>query len=73
MPSGPLRPHPPRRLHFHALAEELSAAGVPTTVGADTADLLRIALEEAREGDVLVTMSSGSFDGMPYRLYEGLK
>ena len=42
-------------------------------MGADTADLLRIALEEAREGDVLVTMSSGSFDGMPYRLYEGLK
>ncbi len=63
---------PEERLDFHALAEEISAAGVPTTVGADTADLLRTALEEAREGDVLVTMSSGSFDGMPYRLYEGL-
>ena len=32
----------------------------------------QLAPEEAREGDVLVTMSSGSFDGMPYRLYEGL-
>ena len=64
---------PEERLDFHALAGELTAAGVPATVGADTADLLRIALEEAREGDVLVTMSSGSFDGMPYRLYEGLK
>lgn len=64
---------PEERLDFHALAEELTAAGVPTKVGADTADLLRTALEEAREGDVLVTMSSGSFDGMPYRLYEGLK
>ena len=63
---------PEERLDFHALAEELTAAGVRTEVGADTAGLLRTALEEAREGDVLVTMSSGSFDGMPYRLYEGL-
>lgn len=64
---------PEERLDFHALAGELSAAGVPATVGADTADLLRSALAEAQEGDVLVTMSSGSFDGMPYRLYEGLR
>jgi len=64
---------PEERLDFHTLAGELTAAGVPTTVGADTADLLRIALEEAREGDVLVTMSSGSFEGMPYRLHEALK
>ncbi|HYI85134.1 MAG TPA: hypothetical protein VEX11_18245, partial [Acetobacteraceae bacterium] len=63
---------PEERLDFHALADEITAAGVPTTVGADTADLLRIALKEVREGDVLVTMSSGSFDGMPYRLYEEL-
>ena len=63
---------PEERLDFHALAEELTAAGVSTEVGENTDGLLRTALEEAREGDILVTMSSGSFDGMPYRLYEGL-
>lgn len=61
------------RLDFGSLAEELTAAGIPATVGANTDDLFRRALDEAREGDVLATMSSGSFDGMPYRLYEGLE
>ena len=60
------------RLDFGALAEEVTAAGVPTTLCADTADVLRRATEEAREGDVVVTMSSGSFEGMPYRVYGAL-
>jgi len=30
-------------------------------------------LDEARPGDVVVTMSSGSFDGMPHRVLEGLR
>jgi UDP-N-acetylmuramate: L-alanyl-gamma-D-glutamyl-meso-diaminopimelate ligase len=64
---------PEERLDFGALAEALSAAGVPATVCADNADVLRHALEEATDGSVLVTMSSGSFDGMPGRLVEGLK
>jgi UDP-N-acetylmuramate: L-alanyl-gamma-D-glutamyl-meso-diaminopimelate ligase len=61
------------RLDFGALADEVTAAGVPTTLCADTADVLRRATEEAREGDVIVTMSSGSFEGMPYRVLEALK
>jgi UDP-N-acetylmuramate: L-alanyl-gamma-D-glutamyl-meso-diaminopimelate ligase len=64
---------PEERLDFGALAGELTARGVPTTLCADNADVLRHALEEAREGSVLVTMSSGSFDGMPHRLAEALK
>jgi UDP-N-acetylmuramate: L-alanyl-gamma-D-glutamyl-meso-diaminopimelate ligase len=60
------------RLDFGALAEELTAAGTPTTLCADTADVLRRATEEAQEGDVVVTMSSGSFEGMPYRVLETL-
>ncbi len=64
---------PEERLDFDALAEELTAAGTPATVGADTDDLLPPRLEEAREGDVLVTMSSGSFDGMPHRLAQALR
>ncbi|MES1245012.1 MAG: Mur ligase family protein [Acidobacteriota bacterium] len=60
------------RLDFGALAGEVTAAGVPTTLCTDTAEVLRRATEEAREGDVIVTMSSGSFEGMPYRVYEAL-
>ncbi len=61
------------RLDFGALAEELTAAGTPVTLCAGTADILRRATEEARAGDVVVTMSSGSFEGMPYRVLETLK
>lgn len=64
---------PEERLDFDALAAALSNAGVPTTLCASTDEVLRQALDEAGDGDVLVTMSSGSFDGMPYRLMEGLR
>jgi len=63
---------PEERLDFSALAEALTAAGVRAEVCPDNAGLLRQALEEARDGSVLVTMSSGSFDGMPHRLVEAL-
>jgi UDP-N-acetylmuramate: L-alanyl-gamma-D-glutamyl-meso-diaminopimelate ligase len=63
---------PEERLDFGALAEELTAAGIPTTLCADTGDVLRRAAAEARAGDVVVTMSSGSFEGMPYRVYQAL-
>jgi UDP-N-acetylmuramate: L-alanyl-gamma-D-glutamyl-meso-diaminopimelate ligase len=64
---------PEERLDFGALAQALTAGGVPAEVCADNAGLLRQALEEAREGSVLVTMSSGSFEGMPYKLMEALR
>jgi UDP-N-acetylmuramate: L-alanyl-gamma-D-glutamyl-meso-diaminopimelate ligase len=61
------------RLDFGALAEALTAGGVRAEVYPDNAGLLRQALEEARDGSVLVTMSSGSFEGMPHRLMEALQ
>ncbi|MFL6193842.1 MAG: UDP-N-acetylmuramate--L-alanine ligase [Thermoanaerobaculia bacterium] len=64
---------PEERLDFGALAQALSAGGVPATVCADNADVLRHALDEATDGSVLVTMSSGSFEGMPQRLVEALR
>jgi UDP-N-acetylmuramate-alanine ligase len=64
---------PEERLDFADLAAELSAAGVPAEVCADTAGVLRRSLEEAREGSVVVTMSSGSFEGMPHRVLAALK
>jgi UDP-N-acetylmuramate: L-alanyl-gamma-D-glutamyl-meso-diaminopimelate ligase len=61
------------RLDFGALAAELTQGGVPTDLYADNAALMRQALDEARDGSVLVTMSSGSFEGMPYKLMAALK
>ncbi len=64
---------PEERLDLAALAAALCAAGVPAEVAADNAALLRLAVDEAREGSVLATMSSGSFEGMPRRLLAALK
>jgi len=64
---------PEERLDFGALAQALTAAGVPAEVCPDNAGLLRQALEEAGDGSVLVTMSSGSFEGMPQKLISALK
>ena len=62
------------RLDFGALAADADQAdGVPADLCADNAELLRHALDEARDGSVLVTMSSGSFEGMPHRLLAALK
>jgi len=63
---------PEERLDFATLAKEITAAGVPTTLCESTDEVFRRALEESQEGDVLVTMSSGSFEGMPHRLAEAL-
>lgn len=64
---------PEERLDFGALAAALTAAGVPADLCADNAELMRHALAEARDGSVLVTMSSGSFEGMPHKLIAALK
>jgi UDP-N-acetylmuramate: L-alanyl-gamma-D-glutamyl-meso-diaminopimelate ligase len=56
------------RLDFGVLADELTKGGVPADLYPDNAGLMRQALDEARDGSVLVTMSSGSFEGMPYKL-----
>ena len=50
------------------LAAEIERLGAEATACESTDLLLEKALAEARAGDVLVTMSSGSFDGMPRRL-----
>jgi UDP-N-acetylmuramate: L-alanyl-gamma-D-glutamyl-meso-diaminopimelate ligase len=59
---------PEERLDLPELADALTAAGVPATACTGTDELFERAVEEAREGDVLVTMSSGSFEGLPRRL-----
>ncbi len=64
---------PEERLDFGALAAALTREGVPADTYADNATLMRQALDEARDGSVLVTMSSGSFEGMPHKLIAALK
>ena len=61
------------RIDFAALASELEGDGVHATACAGLDELRATALAEARPGDVLVTMSSGSFDGMPGALLDGLR
>jgi UDP-N-acetylmuramate: L-alanyl-gamma-D-glutamyl-meso-diaminopimelate ligase len=56
------------RLDLPALAERLGERGVSATVHASIDALIDGALAEAMPGDVLVTMSSGSFGGAPLRL-----
>ena len=63
---------PEDRLDFGALAAELTASGIAATLCADVAEVLRRAVEESRPGDVVATMSSGSFEGLPHRLVAAL-
>jgi UDP-N-acetylmuramate: L-alanyl-gamma-D-glutamyl-meso-diaminopimelate ligase len=60
------------RLDFAALAGELAAGGVTALRFASVDDLLAEAVAGSRPGDVLVTMSSGSFEGVPRRLLAAL-
>jgi UDP-N-acetylmuramate: L-alanyl-gamma-D-glutamyl-meso-diaminopimelate ligase len=56
------------RLDLERLTAELAARGVPATAAATDESLFSTALAEARAGDVVVCMSSGSFAGIPARL-----
>lgn len=60
------------RLDVAALIRELIAGGVDARACEGLDAVFATALSEAREGDVFVTMSSGSFEGMPQRLLEAL-
>ena len=55
-----------------AVVARIGDLGVEATAYESNDDLLRELLADARPGDVVVTMSSGSFDDMPRRLLDGL-
>jgi UDP-N-acetylmuramate: L-alanyl-gamma-D-glutamyl-meso-diaminopimelate ligase len=60
------------RLDLPALCRSLGEQGVDARV-CESVDAVRAtALDLATEGDVLATMSSGAFGGMPHRLLEAL-
>jgi UDP-N-acetylmuramate: L-alanyl-gamma-D-glutamyl-meso-diaminopimelate ligase len=60
------------RLDFAALAAALTAGGVGADLCAGADELLARAVAGSRQGDVLVTMSSGSFEDLPRRLLAAL-
>ena len=60
------------RIDLGRLAEVLGAQGIATTSWSSLEELAAAVLSSARPGDAIVTMSSGSFAGLPYRLIEGL-
>jgi UDP-N-acetylmuramate: L-alanyl-gamma-D-glutamyl-meso-diaminopimelate ligase len=64
---------PEERLDLDALAVQLGEKGTTTTIAAGYDELLADLLAEARPGDVLVSMSSGSFGGLPQRLLAALR
>lgn len=61
------------RIDLDALSQELGDRGTEARPFAGYEDLLAWAVDSAREGDVVVTMSSGSFEGMPRRVLDGLR
>jgi UDP-N-acetylmuramate: L-alanyl-gamma-D-glutamyl-meso-diaminopimelate ligase len=63
---------PEERLDLDALATRLGDAGTPTTIGPDYDALLAAVVAAAEPGDVIVSMSSGSFGGLPQRLLSAL-
>jgi UDP-N-acetylmuramate: L-alanyl-gamma-D-glutamyl-meso-diaminopimelate ligase len=66
------RLEPEERLDLAALAAALRARGVAADAASSLDHLVEAALATAAPGDVLVTMSSGSFGGVPRRLLEEL-
>ena len=59
-------------LDLETLVADLRAADIDAQLAESTDDLLHRVARDARSGDVVATMSSGSFDGLPSKLVEAL-
>jgi UDP-N-acetylmuramate-alanine ligase len=60
------------RLDTGELRARLERAGVRLELHPGVMAVLDAVLADSRPGDVVVTMSSGSFDGMPRKILAGL-
>lgn len=61
------------RLDIEGLRQGLATHGIPSFAEESNDAVLARTLAETRPGDVVVTMSSGSFDGMPHRVLAALR
>ena len=62
----------PERLSETELVAGIRAAGVRARHLVEVGDIVRTVADEAREGDLVVVMSNGAFDGIHGRLLEAL-
>jgi UDP-N-acetylmuramate: L-alanyl-gamma-D-glutamyl-meso-diaminopimelate ligase len=60
------------RLSVDQLIADLTAAGRHARAPGDTAEIVRIVAAEARDGDLVLVMSNGGFDGIHDQLLAGL-
>ena len=63
---------PEERLDVAGIAARLEAGGTPATAAESVDGVAAQILAAAAPGDVIVTMSSGAFDGLPHRLVQML-
>ncbi|QCQ22854.1 UDP-N-acetylmuramate--L-alanine ligase [Desulfoglaeba alkanexedens] len=61
------------RLDTRALVAAIRSRGVEARCFSESAPLLDALMEVCRPGDVVLCMSNGDFDGVPYRLLERLR
>lgn len=64
---------PAERLDVDRLIGDLADRGVEAVAAADLDDVLRATLERLAPSDVLITMSSGDFGGLPQRILAALE
>ncbi|MGB6064961.1 MAG: UDP-N-acetylmuramate--L-alanine ligase [Desulfomonilaceae bacterium] len=64
---------PAERFSSKQLAQDLSDRDKVARAFADTDELLEFLMNQLRSGDVVLTMSNGSFDGLNARLFASLK
>ena len=64
---------PEEGLDLDLLTRRLAADGIEASAPRNLEDLLGALTAETREGDVVVTMSSGEFGCLPQRLFESLE
>jgi UDP-N-acetylmuramate: L-alanyl-gamma-D-glutamyl-meso-diaminopimelate ligase len=64
---------PEKRLDLRGIGTSLEAAGIPAFVAGSVDELATEIPKRLHAGDVVVSMSPGSFDGLPRRLVEALE
>ena len=64
---------PDKRLDLERLVADVADGGTPTTASHDIDALLAAVVDGAAPGDVIVTMSSGNFEGLPRRILERIE
>jgi len=71
-PPGLDRIAPEERLSAQQLVEDIAARGIEAYYFPDTDGILPIILSKVEPGDVLLVMSTGSFDNLIEKLLEAL-